>query len=184
MYLMSDIILSLKKFKLLVIPMNKKLKLAIPLLLSLLAMSSLALGDAITVQTQVSKSMSAVFNYTAVSFGILSAGSNDTAAPSLGNTSIDVTTNYAYKMAGSVASSFSDGSGHTFNQNNLKVYANESVDNLVVGSAVAMTSGTATIVDLVPYTVTPLYVGHWLSIPAGQYAGSYSTSMTATVTND
>jgi hypothetical protein len=158
-------------------------KLLIPLVLSLLALFSLARAADVTVSASVQKYISVTFSYNAVNYGTLTAGSSNNPAPNQANGvyNVSVDTNYAYDVQ-TYGTDFSDGAGHTFSISNLKLDTNSTASNLDVASAVALSS-TAQTIDSYAYTVTQNYHGYWLSIPAGQYAASYSGTVTINYVN-
>jgi hypothetical protein len=153
-------------------------KLLIPLALSLLALFSLARAADVTVSASVQKYISVTFSYNAVSYGTLTAGSSNNPAPNQadGVYNVSVDTNYAYDVQ-AYGTDFSDGAGHSFSISNLKLDTNSTVSGLNVDSAKALSIG-AQLIDSYDYTVTQNYHGYWLSIPAGQYASSYSATVT------
>jgi hypothetical protein len=158
-------------------------KLLIPLALSLLALFSLARAANVTVSASVQKYISVTFSYNAVSYGNLIAGSSNNPAPNQANGvyNVSVDTNYAYDVQ-AYGTDFSDGAGHSFSISNLKLDTNSTASNLNVASAIALSS-TAQTIDSYAYTVTQNYHGYWLSIPAGQYAGGYSATVTINYVN-
>ncbi|MGB9693665.1 MAG: hypothetical protein ACPLYF_02360 [Fervidobacterium sp.] len=137
----------------------------------------------VSVQAQVQKYITVTFSYSAVNFGTLNAGTTDNPAPNQlnGVYNVSVDTNYAYDVKAS-GTDFSDGAGHTFAVSNLKMDTNSTASNLAVGSAIAL-SGTQQTIDSYAYTVTNNFHGFWLSIPAGQYAASYSSTVTISYSN-
>jgi hypothetical protein len=142
----------------------------------------------IQVTASVSPYLTVTFSYTAVDFGTHNANVTNT-PPLLNqtagvfNVSIDTNKNYTVYGRGT---DFSDGAGHTFSISNLKMQS--TIDSWTGADfeAVAL-SGTDQIIpheegETTPFTpdVTMNYHKYWLSIPAGQYAASYSSTVTVT----
>ena len=152
-------------------------------LLALLMTSASVMADDVTVSADVDKYMSATFNYASVTYGNLVAGSSNNVAPdqASGVYNVTVDTNFAYNVSAS-ATTFTDGGSHTFNVNNLKMDTNSTAGNLAVGSAKTM-STSPQVVDQYSYTATSNFHGFWLSVPASQYATSYSSTVTVSYVN-
>lgn len=153
------------------------------LILSCLFLVTPVLADDVTVQTQIQSSISVVFNYNTVNFGTLSAGTNNNPAPNqmngIYNVTVDTNENYTLSASGT---NFSGGS-YSFNINNLKMDTDSDKTNLALGNAVTL-SGTPQIIDSnIDYSITPHYHAFWLSIPSGQYATSYTSTITITYAN-
>jgi hypothetical protein len=165
-----------------VICMNKKIMTLALGLLALGLMSSAVLSDDVSVTADVSPYITAVFQYNTVAYGTLGAGTHDTAAPdqAIGIYNVTVDTNANYKVSAS-GTDFSDGGGHTFGIGNLKMDTDPNKNNLSNTTAVAL-SGTPLVIDtgLTPSN-TVNYHGYWLSIPAAQYAASYSSTVTVSL---
>jgi hypothetical protein len=142
-----------------------------------------ALADDIAVTADVQKYISVTFNYATVPYATLTAGTNNNTAPdqASGVYNATVDTNFAYDVKAN-GTAFSDGAGHTFNVNNLRVDTNSTAGDLAVGSAVAL-SGAPQAIDSYAYTVTDNFHGFWLSIPAAQYPASYSSTVTVSYSN-
>jgi len=149
----------------------------------LLALSQVK-ADTVEVNATVQKSISVVFQYSAVDFGSLTQGTSDNPAPNQANGiyNVTVTTNYEYKVEAS-GTDFSDGAGHTFAISNLKMDTNSTAGNLALGDAVALSTSTQTIDTSIPYTETTNYHGFWLTIPSNQYAATYTSTVTITYSN-
>jgi hypothetical protein len=159
-------------------------KIALGLVGLVLLFSGLAYAqNQLTVSASVQKYISVTFSYNTVDFGTLTSGTSDNPAHNQANGIYNVTvdTNYAYDVQ-AYGTDFSDGAGHSFSISNLKLDTNSTVDNLDVASAVALSS-TAQTIDSYDYTITQNYHGYWLSIPAGQYASSYSATVTINYVN-
>lgn len=160
-------------------------EICIALALASMLMVPIGLADDITMSATVSSSMSAVFQYAAVSFGSLTQGTSNNAAPNQasGVYNVTVTTNANWKVSAS-GTDLDDGGGHTFSIGNLTMDTNSTAGNLAVGSGVALT-GAPQIIDTgyTPVTSTANYNGFWLSIPSGQYAAAYSSTVTITYAN-
>lgn len=165
--------------------MNKKL-MAVPMILALLSMSVGVMADAVSVTTDVDKYMTATFYYSAVAYGSQSAGASDVAATGQGSApgyNVSVSTNYPYKVS-ALGTNFDDGAGHTFAISNLKMDSDWSAGSLAVGNAVALSTGSQDIDNNIGEGNTTSYHGFWLSVPAAQYAASYTSTLTVTVTNE
>jgi hypothetical protein len=154
----------------------KKLLAIFPIALFLLAMPVFATD--ISVSASVAKYISVTFSYNAVNFGSLNAGTTNNPAPNQdqGVYYVDIDTNYAYDV-NAYGTDFSDGAGHSFAISNLKLDTSSTVSGLSIDNAKALSS-TSQLIDSYAYTVTTNYHGYWLSIPAGQYASSYSSTVT------
>jgi parallel beta-helix repeat protein len=129
--------------------------------------------------------LSVTFNYTSVDFGSLSANTTNTSASNQldGIYNVSVDTNYAYYVL-AVGTEFSDGGGHMFPiYPNLIMDTNSTAANLNVAQATIIEPLMPGPIDSYTYDVTTNYHGYWLSIPAGQYAGAYSSTVTITYEN-
>lgn len=159
---------------------------AMPMILALLSLSTIVLADSVTVSTDVDKYMTATFYYSAVAYGSQSAGASDVAATGQGSApgyNVSVSTNYPYKVSAS-GTNFDDGGGHTFAITNLKMDSDWAAGSLAVGNAVTLSTGSQDIDNNIGEGNTTSYHGYWLSIPAAQYAASYSSTLTVTITNE
>ena len=152
-------------------------------IIGLLLVIAPVIADTVTVQTTVQKYISVTFNYSSVNFGTLTAGTSDQPAPdqTSGVYNVSIDTNYAYTVSAS-GTDFSDGGSHTFSISNLKLDTNDTASNLALGSAVTLSSSSQTI-DSYADTVTSNFHGYWLTIPSGQYATTYSSTVTITYAN-
>lgn len=138
-------------------------------------------ADPVTVSATVDSYITATFNYASISYGTLSAGSSDNPAPNQGvvpgyNISID--TNKEFKVEAS-GTDFSDGT-NTFGIANLKMDSDTAPASLALLSAVTLSGTPQTIDTGIAYTTTDHYHGFWLTIPSGQYANAYSSTVTVT----
>jgi len=126
--------------------------------------------------------LSVTFNYASVSFGSVSSPSSDNIAlnQTIGVYNVSIDTNADYSVSAS-GTQFSDGT-HTFAVSNLKMDTNSTAGNLALGSAVAL-SGSPQTIDTYATSITLNYHGFWLSIPASQFAESYSSTVTITYAN-
>ena len=158
-------------------------KLLIPLVLSLLVVFSIAKATDISVSASVQKYISVTFSYNAVNYGTLIAGSSNNPAPDQadGVYNVTVDTNYAYDVK-AYGTDFSDGAGHSFAISNLKLDTDSTTSGLNINNAVSLSTTEQTI-DSYDYTVTQNYHGYWLSIPSGQYAGTYTATVTINYVN-
>lgn len=116
--------------------------------------------------------LSATFNYSSVSFGSLSAGSNNNSA--IGGYSVSVNASGNYKV-------------EAYGSNLLNGTYNVPIANLLMdtdgttpslASSIALSTSNQTI-DTGLSDLTN-YHGFWLSIPSGQRAGHYTTTLTIT----
>jgi len=153
----------------------------LPILLSLLVVPA-TYSDDVTVTADVAGYVTATFNYNTVSFGTLTAGTSDNAAPgnSQGYYNVTVDANANYKVEAYGSDFTGANTGATFSISNLKMDTNSTASDLSVTDAVALSTTAQTIDTNIPYTVTTHYHGFWLSIPSGQTADSYSTTVTIT----
>lgn len=144
-----------------------------PLVIGIISCVSLVgAQESIEVNATVAPYISVVFNYTTVDFGTLTAGTVDNYKYG-GMVTIDTNADYKVEAYGS---DFSDGAGHTFGISNLKLDAASTSGGLSVGDAVALSSSYV-LIDTFSYSVTENHHGYWLSIPSGQYAAQYSTTI-------
>jgi hypothetical protein len=161
--------------------MNKKL-LALALgLLTLGMMSGVVLSDDVSVTTDVSPYITATFNYDTVAYETLSAGTHDTAAPdqAVGIYNVTVDTNANYKVSAS-GTDFT-GATSSFAIGNLKMDTDTNPASLTNTTANVLTD-TPQVIDT-GYTPsdTVNYHGYYLSIPAGQFAEAYTSTVTVDV---
>lgn len=158
-------------------------KIALFSLFMLFLSSPIVLADAVTVSTDVGKYITATFQYSAVSYGSLTAGTTDNIAPdqASGVYNVTVDTNYDYKVSAS-GTDFS-GAVSSIAIGNLSIGVNETAGSLAVGDSTILTTGAQDIETNLPYTNTIDYHGYWLDIPSGQYAESYSSTVTVTYAN-
>lgn len=154
-------------------------------LISLLTSATTVVAEGMNVTASVDKYITATFNYDTVAFGALTAGVPNN-APTPDNTdglyNVTVDTNYLYKVVADVTTTLAD-DGNTIPDVNVKMDENSDKASLAVGDAVTLES-EKTIADNVANTVTTDYHGLWLSVPAGQYAGSYAGVVTVTYANE
>jgi hypothetical protein len=160
--------------------MRKLLVAVLATLMAATALAPMAMADPVGFDVDVDKYITATFNYAAVDFGNLEAGSSNTAALSV-NYNVSVDTNYAYKVS-ALGTNFTDGeeAGHSFPIGNLKMDTNAAFGSLVLGSAKALTEASQDIDT--GQTSAISYHGWWLSIPAAQAANSVGVPYTSTVT--
>lgn len=143
---------------------------------------NIALADSISVTTTVSSFITATYQYSAVDFGTVSAGSTDNPAnENDGQANVTISTNKEFQLA--VSGSDLTGSTSSFGIGNLTMDMNTTQGNLAVGSSIAV--GTSPVVIGVEQdeNVVIMYEGYWIDIPAGQYAEAYSTTLTETYSN-
>ena len=149
--------------------------------LALMVIVGSAIADDITASATVQKYISVTFNYNSVSFGTVTAGSSDnhpTPDYTTGVYNVTIDTNYAYNV-NAYGTDFSDGAGHTFSISNLKMGVNTTTDfysfTALSTSSQTIYSGSET--DMINYHA------FLLSVPSGQYAGSYSSTVTIDYVN-
>jgi hypothetical protein len=162
--------------------MRKLLVAVLATLMAVTALAPMAMADPIGFDVGVDKYITATFNYAAVDFGNLEAGSSDTAALSV-DYNVSVDTNYAYEVS-ALGANFTDGGGHDFYIGNLKMDAENSFGGLSLGAAVSLAEDEQVITGSWDYTDTTSFHGFWLSIPAAQYAAAYSSTVTITYANE
>ena len=119
--------------------------------------------------------ISATFNYVTVSFGSTSAGSNNNSAAA-SNITVNASGDYKIEASGSDLTS----GIYSIPIANLLMDTNHTTP-LSLSSAVVLSNSTQTIDTSIPSVFTTNYHGFWLSIPVSQRAGSYSTTLTITV---
>lgn len=164
----------------------RRILLLIPLALALLLSTSMSFAQQgnVTVSATVTGYIEVTFNYNQVTYPSISAGSTDVPAPNQGQGIYNVTVNTNYDFTVKArGTNFSDGAGHTFSISNLKMDTDPSVSGLSLTNAVALSTSDVTIDENVPYTVTTHFHGYWLSVPVGQYAGTYTSTVTITYNN-
>ena len=144
-------------------------------LLAITAMSPMVMADEIGFGVDVDKYITATFNYAAVDFGNLAANTTDTAALSVNN-NVSVDTNYPYYVAAS-GTKFEGGS-YEFAISNLKMMVASVFEDLVVGSATALGADPVNL-EAATNGATSFH-GFWLSIPAAQGGGAYTSTVTIT----
>jgi hypothetical protein len=161
--------------------MNKKLLTFALGILTLGMISGVVLSDEIDVSTDVNPYISALFEYDAVAYASLDAGTHDTAAPdqAVGIYNVTVDTNYEYE----VSASGTDFTGATsnFDIGNLKMDTDPVKGSLANTTAVTLTGAPQVIDTGLLTTDTVNYHGYWLSIPAAQYAEAYTSTVTVDV---
>jgi hypothetical protein len=162
----------------------KKELFALATALSVLLSTPAIFADAITVSATVSSYISATFNYDTVAFGTLTQGSNNNPAPynADGRYNVTVSSNLEWKVS-AYGTDFSN-SGHSFSISNLKMDTDSTKEGLSLSNAKALSTSSQDIdtgygagENIVNYN------GFWLSIPANQYATSYTSTVTITYSN-
>jgi len=131
-------------------------------------------------EENVTISLSVTFNYNSVNFGNLNHNTTDNPAPNqlsgVYNVTVSSPTNYKVEVNGT---DFSDGT-FSFSVSNLKMNTNSTSSNLNVNNAITL-SGTPQVIETnIPSSVVTHYHGYWLTIPSGQYASTYSNTITIT----
>jgi hypothetical protein len=175
----------------------RKLPLMVVLATALIALSPIAaMADEVGVDVGVDKYITATFNYDAVDFGNLAAGSTNTSAlgqdeliyswgSGIFNVSVD--TNFEYKVS-ALGTDFT-GATSNFPIGNLLMDAEAgcaALDPTCVELAYATAlSEDSQVIDDTTGTagVDTNYNGFWLSIPAAQYAEAYASTVTITYAN-
>jgi hypothetical protein len=131
--------------------------------------------------------LSATFNFSSVSFGLLSAETTNNPAPGLldGAYNISVDTNADYKIMAMGEEFWDDGNGHTISYSlaQLSIAADADAGSLSTGESMAVSDIDELVRTDIPHTDTVYYLGFWVSIPGGQYAGNYTYTVTMTVSN-
>jgi hypothetical protein len=143
----------------------------------------MAMADPVGFDVDVDKYITATFNYAAVDFGNLEAGSTDTyrrADPAGGKFNVSVDTNFAYKVS-AYGTNFT-GATSEFPIGNLKMDTNADEGGLELVSSVALSEASQDIDTA--QTGADSFHGFWLSIPAAQYAEAYSSTVTITYANE
>jgi len=161
--------------------MKRILATAISLLMLILPY---AYAETVTVNVSVAPAITVTANYNTVNFGTLSAGTSDnepTPVNTAGEYNFTVSTNGNYKVEAS-GTDFT-GTTSSFAISNLKLDTNTTASNLAVGDAVALSTSTQTIDTNIPPSATTNYHGYWLTIPSNQFAESYSSTVTITISN-
>jgi hypothetical protein len=148
----------------------------------LLVMSGIALADDVTVNAGVSAYITVTANYDTVTYGDLTSPSANNTAPSqaTGIYNFTVDTNKNYKVYAN-ATDFS-GAG-TINNENLRIDTDTDPANLAVGNSKIMDTTPTLIDNNIAYSNGVNYHGFWLTIPAAQPFGAYSTTLTVTISN-
>ena len=160
------------------------MKKILPILLLALGLLAVpVIAPDVTITASVAPYITVTPNYNTVDFGTVNSGTTDntpTVDQTAGLLNFIVDTNKNYK----VSASGSDFSGPaSLSINNLSMDTNTTASNLSPSSSVAITTTGVLIDDNIPYTYGTNYHGYWLTIPSGQAAGSYSTTVTITVEN-
>jgi hypothetical protein len=158
-----------------------KIKLFILALPLLALMIGTVTADAVTTNVTVNSFLTATFNYNTVSYGSLNSGTANQTAPNqaTGVYNVTISTNTPFKIQSS-GTTFTDGGSHTFTIDNLRMDTDTVAGSLALGNSVGLTGSLQTIDTGVSESTTTDYNGFWLSIPAGQYATSYSSTLTVT----
>jgi len=162
--------------------MRKELLLS-AVILSLLSLAMPTFADDVSVTADVEKYVEVTPNFASVSYGPLATGSTDTAGPNqldgVYNFTVDANFGYIVSVSGT---DFTDGGSNSFDIDNLKLDTKTTAVALAVGDAVTL-SGTPYAMPTYAYTDTTNFFGFWLSIPASQYATSYSSNVTLSYAN-
>ena len=141
------------------------------------------LADDVTVTASVSPYIDVTANYNAVGFGSLTSPSSNN-VPTLNQTeglfNFTVDTNKDYKIEAN-ATDFS-GDGVIANEN-LKMDSDTVSANLLVTNSKVMDTTPTTIDTNIAYASADSYHGFWLTVPASQVAGDYTTTLTVTISN-
>jgi hypothetical protein len=137
----------------------------------------------VSVTLDVGVYLSVVMNYNSFNYGILLQGSNNNPAPNQENGIYNATinTNKEYKVSAR-GTDFSGDAG-SFSISNLKMDTNSTKEGLSLSSAKTLSTTDVEIDTNIPPEATTNYHGYWVSIPAGQNVGRYSTTVTLTFAN-
>ena len=121
--------------------------------------------------------LTVTFNYTSINFGILNHNTTDNPAPNQLNGIYNVTvdTNATYYKISAYGSDFTGPSALSIS--NLKLDTNTTASNLSVNDAVSLSTSSQVIDTNIPSTETANFHGFWLTVPAGQKAGFYNTTV-------
>jgi hypothetical protein len=162
--------------------MRKELLLS-AVILSLLSLAMPTIADDVTVSAEVEKYVEVTPWFDSVSYGALATGSSNIAAPDQGdglyNFTVDANYGYAVSVSGA---DFSDGGSESFDIGNLILDTKTTAGALDVDDGHIMTASPFAM-NPYTYTDTTNFFGFWLSIPASQYATSYSTNVTLSYAN-
>jgi len=127
--------------------------------------------------------ISVTFHYVGIGFGSLQHNTTNNPFPSnqigILNATVDTNTNYKVSAHGTDFS----GGGYTFPITNLRMDTNSTASDLSLGQSKILQLTDVLIDDNIPYSYTTNYHGYWLSIPYGQYATDYSSTVTITYAN-
>jgi hypothetical protein len=149
----------------------------------MLGMTPTTTADAVTVTADVSCYKTMTFNYDTVAYSTQSAGAVNVTAPDQADGVYNVTadTNCNYAVSGS-GTDFAD-NGNSFDISNLRMDTATTGGGLALGDSKALTD-TPQVIDtgLTPSDTLNVH-GYWLSIPADQFGGSYSSTVTVTYAN-
>jgi len=158
------------------------------IMLSLLMSGAIPVGlaDTVSVTADVSKSISYTYQYSSLTFPSSSPGSSDVLPNSpdcesqLCNATIDTNYNYTVSVSGT---DLTDGSGHTIGIGNMTTCSHETFGSCDASSNTI--TGTPTVIYTSTTTGTGIvnYQRYNLDIPASQYYGSYSATLTWTIVN-
>lgn len=154
-------------------------KLLVAVLATLMALAPMAaMADPIGFDVGVEKYITATFNYAAVDFGDLAAGSTVTAG---GIYNVSVDTNYEYRVS-AFGTNFTDGAGHDFSIANLYMCVRGNLAGLAEcgWNALPETQGIIRTHE----TSALSFHGFQIVIPAAQYAGAYTSTVTVSYANE
>jgi hypothetical protein len=158
-------------------------KIALGLVGLILLFSGLTYAENLTISASVQKYISVTFSYSSVDFGTLTSGTSNNPATGQedGVYNVTIDTNYPYYVV-AYGTDFSNGAGHSFSISNLRfdVETDPSLFNPVHSTPL---SHNEYIINSFSEGWTHNYHAYWLSIPAGQYASSYSATVTINYVN-
>lgn len=162
--------------------MKNKYLLLLTLVISSFLLSQTSAED-VVVRTEIQPTLSIVFNYNTIDFGILTIGSNNNPAPNQTNGIYNVTVNTNQNFKVEASGTTFTGATHNFSISNLKMDTNPVAQNLSLSNVVILTTSPQIIDNNINYTVTTHFHGFWLSIPSSQYAEKYNSTLTITYSN-
>jgi parallel beta-helix repeat protein len=142
-------------------------------------------ADYLALSDQYGIYLSVTFNYSSVDFGTLNHNTANNPAPNqlngVYNATVDTGNNYKIEASGV---NFTDVShGLSMGIGNLRMGMNETASQLDSADSTALSESPQIIETDIPSTTTVNFHGFWLSIPASQYATTYTSTVTITYSN-
>ena len=156
----------------------------IPVVVGLLTLLPIVGADDVSVSATVSPYISYTVNYATLDFGTVSAGSSSNTPTNYdqtaGELNATIDANDEYKVEAYGTDFTGSNTSETFSISNLKMDTDSNYANLAEASATALSTSSQVIETNIAYTVTTHYHGFWLTIPSGQAADTYSSTVTIT----